>query len=68
VLDADGHEVGVVAGVIHLPSQDMLAVMTDGGERLVPFVADLVPHVDLAAGTAQLAEAAGGLLIDVDDA
>lgn len=68
VLDADGHEVGVVADVIHLPSQDMLAVTTDGGERLVPFVAELVPHVDLAAGTAQLAEAAGGLLVDVDDA
>lgn len=68
VLDADGHEVGVVAEVIHLPSQDMLAVTTDGGERLVPFVSELVPHVDLAAGTAQLAEAASGLLVDVDDA
>ena len=68
VLDAYGHEVGVVAEVIHLPSQDMLAVTTDGGERLVPFVTELVPHVDLAVGTVQLAEAADGLLVDVDDA
>jgi 16S rRNA processing protein RimM len=68
VLDASGHEVGVVSEVIHLPSQDMLAVTTDAGERLVPFVADLVPRVDLAAGTAQLSPAADGLLDDLTEA
>ena len=68
VLDADAHEVGVVSEVIHLPSQDMLAVTTATGERLVPFVSDLVPHVDLAAGTAQLSEAAGALLDDLPEA
>ncbi len=68
VLDADGNEVGLVSDVIHLPSQDMLAVTTDGGERLVPFVSDLVPHVDLAAGTAQLSQAAGSLLDELPEA
>ena len=41
---------------------------TDGGERLVPFVSDLVGHVDLAAGTAQLSRAAGSLLDDLPEA
>ena len=68
ILDADGNDVGVVSDVIHLPSQDMLAVTTDGGERLVPFVSDLVGHVDLAAGTAQLSRAAGSLLDDLPEA
>jgi 16S rRNA processing protein RimM len=68
VLDAAGHQVGVVSEVIHLPSQDMLAVATDTGERLVPFVSDLVPHVDLAAGTATLSAAADGLLDDLTEA
>ena len=68
VLDATGTDVGVVDDVIHLPSQDLLAVITQAGERLVPFVSDLVPRVDLAAGTAQLSEAAGGLLDDIVDA
>lgn len=68
VIDSSGTQVGVVAEVIHLPSQDLLAVKTDAGERLVPFVSGLVPHVDLAAGTAQLAEAASGLLDDLTEA
>jgi len=68
VLDAAGHDVGVVSEVIHLPSQDMLAVATEEGERLVPFVSDLVPHVDLAAGTAQLSATADALLDDLPEA
>jgi 16S rRNA processing protein RimM len=68
VIDASGHEVGVVSDVIHLPSQDMLAVTTEAGERLVPFVSDLVPTVDLATGTAQLSRAADGLLDDLTEA
>jgi 16S rRNA processing protein RimM len=48
----DGVEVGVVADVLHLPGQDVLAVTrTDSVEVLVPFVAELVPAVDLDAGT-----------------
>ena len=68
VLDAAGTDVGSVTEVIHLPSQDLLAVATEAGERLVPFVADLVPLVDLAAGTAQLSAAADLLLADLPEA
>jgi 16S rRNA processing protein RimM len=67
VLDAAGVEVGVVADVVHLPSQDLLSVTTATGERLVPFVTELVPEVDLAAGTCRLAEVTG-LLEDPDEA
>lgn len=67
VLDAAGVEVGVVADVVHLPSQDLLSVTTSTGERLVPFVSELVPEVDLVAGTCRLAEVTG-LLEDLDDA
>lgn len=53
VLD-DGTRVGEVTQVIHLPAQDMLAIDVDGVERLVPFVNELVPRVDLDAGEVEL--------------
>lgn len=46
----DGVEVGTVSRVDHLPAQDLLAVKTESGEVLVPFVSAIVPSVDLAAG------------------
>ena len=49
VQTVDGVGVGEVADVLHLPGQDVLAVRTDGGEALVPFVAAMVPEVDLDA-------------------
>ncbi len=63
VLDHTGAEVGEVTDVVHLPAQDLLVVQTPAGERYVPFVAALVPDVDLAAGTCRLA-AVEGLLDD----
>jgi 16S rRNA processing protein RimM len=43
--------VGEVADVVHTPGGDLLAVRTsDGGEVLVPFVAEIVPTVDVAGG------------------
>ena len=51
-LTPAGVEVGTVAEVLHLPAQDVLAIVrVDGVEVLVPFVAELVPVVDLDAGT-----------------
>lgn len=47
----DGSSVGTVARVDHLPAQDLLAIKTDAGEVLVPFVKAIVPAVDIAAGT-----------------
>jgi len=50
----DGDQVGTVARVDHFPAQDLLAIKTDAGEVLVPFVKAIVPEVDLAAGTVTL--------------
>ncbi|MDQ7993792.1 MAG: ribosome maturation factor RimM [Propionicimonas sp.] len=49
-VDPAGRPLGTVARVLHLPGQDVLVVGTPDGERLVPFVAALVPEVDAAAG------------------
>lgn len=42
-----GSLVGEVTEVVHLPAQDLLAVSTEKGEVLVPFVSEIVPDVDL---------------------
>ena len=63
---ADGTPAGRVQRVQHGP-QDLLEVRTDDGEtRLIPFVASLVPEVDLAGGFCRLADV-DGLLADLDD-
>ncbi|WP_203566746.1 ribosome maturation factor RimM [Aestuariimicrobium ganziense] len=62
-----GRVVGTITSVVHLPSQDLLAIDVDGTERLVPFVTALVPTVDLAAGQVHLADDVAGLLDDVDE-
>ena len=63
--DAGGASVGRVARVLHLPAQDVLAIDTPSGERLVPFVRELVPDVDLPGGFLTIA-ALPGLLDDGD--
>jgi 16S rRNA processing protein RimM len=51
VVTTEGQPVGELADVLHLPAQDVLVVRRAGGrEMLIPFVAALVPGVDLAAG------------------
>jgi len=49
----DGEEVGRVIRVEHLPAQDLLVVRPGSAdtEILVPFVAAIVPEVDVAGGT-----------------
>jgi 16S rRNA processing protein RimM len=47
----DGVRVGTVSQIDHLPAQDLLTVKTDSGDVLVPFVKEIVPGVDIAAGT-----------------
>jgi 16S rRNA processing protein RimM len=59
--------IGTVADVLHLPAQDVLAITRlDGVEVLVPFVAALVPVVDLDAGTVTIEPLPG--LLDPDAA
>ncbi len=65
VLDHLGEVAGTVREVQHMPSQDLLAVDTPAGIRLVPFVKALVPKVDMEAGTLQLADVKG-LLEDLE--
>ena len=50
-VTVDGVTLGVVSDVVHLPASVLLAVSGDGKrEVLVPFVASIVPEVDLAGG------------------
>ena len=63
----DGVEVGRVARVDHLPAQDLLAIAIDDREVLVPFVAAIVPNVDIKAGTVTLTPPPG-LLEDLPEA
>lgn len=55
----DGAEVGTVARVEHFPAQDLLVVKAGEREVLVPFVAAIVPAVDIAAGTVTITPPAG---------
>jgi 16S rRNA processing protein RimM len=52
VVTETGEHVGTVTEVLHLPSQDVLAVRSapDAPEVLVPFVSEIVPVVDPDAG------------------
>ncbi|TDD73230.1 ribosome maturation factor RimM [Actinomadura rubrisoli] len=49
VVTTDGADVGQVAEVLH-HGQDLLVVRGASGETLVPFVAALVPEVDVPGG------------------
>jgi 16S rRNA processing protein RimM len=59
VADLQGAPLGEVTGVLH-GAQDLLQVRTlDGRETLVPFVAALVPEVDLAGRRIVVADRPG---------
>jgi 16S rRNA processing protein RimM len=66
VQTADGVRAGDVVDVLHLPAQDVLEIRTAAGLRLVPFVADLVPEVDLDRGVITVADREG-LLTESDE-
>ena len=65
VLTVAGEQVGEVAGVDSRPAQDLLVVrLTSGREALVPFVAALVPEVDVEGGRVVIDPPAGLLELD----
>lgn len=67
VVTTDGDAVGEVGSVVHGAAQDLLVVNApDGREVLVPFVAALVPEVDLPGGRV-VVEDRPGLLTPLDD-
>lgn len=51
VRSVDGTDLGVVEQMVHGPAQDLFAIRRpDGGEMLLPFIAEFVPEVDLESG------------------
>jgi 16S rRNA processing protein RimM len=57
--DVDGRALGEVTGVLH-GAQDILQIRaTDGRDTLVPFVAALVPEVDVPGGRVVVADQPG---------
>ena len=67
VRTVDGERVGELTEVLHLPGQDVLSVRRDDGtEALIPFVAAMVPTVDLDSGVV-LVDPPAGLLAPLPD-
>lgn len=67
VADSSGNVIGVVTEVVHVPGQDLLVVTTPTGREIfIPFVASIVPSVDVS-GRRIVIEPPPGLL-EVDDA
>jgi 16S rRNA processing protein RimM len=62
----DGVSVGKISRVDHLPAQDLLAIGTTAGEVLVPFVKEIVPSVDVAAGQVFITPPAGLFEVNLD--
>jgi 16S rRNA processing protein RimM len=50
VSTVEGRPLGPVREVVHSPAADYLVVEVEGRDRLVPFVAAVVPTVDVAGG------------------
>ena len=63
----EGAVIGKVVRVEHFPAHDLLAVKTDSGEVLVPFVKAIVPAVDIEAQTVTVTPPAGLFEEIVDD-
>ena len=60
VVTVEGTASGTVAEVVHTGAQDLLVVRRPGREdTLVPFVAALVPEIDLEAGRVVVADRPG---------
>jgi 16S rRNA processing protein RimM len=67
VRSTSGDVLGEIASVVHHGEQDTLVVRrSSGSEILVPFVSELVPSVDVAAGFVVVADVPG--LLDPDQA
>jgi 16S rRNA processing protein RimM len=62
----DGIPIGTISRVDHFPGQDLLVVKTESSEVMVPFVKEIVPEVDIDAGTITLTPP-GGLFEELPD-
>ncbi|MFD8547875.1 ribosome maturation factor RimM [Streptomyces sp. NPDC059649] len=60
VVTRDGTTVGRISEISHLPYQDLLIVeRPDGSEVMIPFVAEIVPEIDLEEQRAVIEPPAG---------
>ena len=59
VVDRAGERVGTVTRLVPGAAQDLLAVETERGERLVPLVKEIVSSVDVAGGRVTIDPPAG---------
>lgn len=66
VVTTDGRVVGELKEILHGSAQDLLVIKTDERDVLVPFVAALVPDVDIAARRI-VVEDLPGLLSDSEE-
>ena len=67
VVTTDGREIGVLKEIVHGSAQDLLVISApEGADVLVPFVAELVPEVDVPGGRILVADRPG-LLTDLPE-
>lgn len=59
VDDQAGRQLGAIREIVHTPAGELLAVRTSEAEVLVPFVAEIVPEVDLGQGRVVVAPPEG---------
>ncbi|MDO4613301.1 MAG: ribosome maturation factor RimM [Actinomycetaceae bacterium] len=59
VVDEEGTRLGTVVTLIPGAAQDLLVVDAHGREVLVPFVTELVPHIDTEAGVVTVHQVPG---------
>lgn len=50
VVTLDDKEIGIVAGVLNNPGQDLLEVTTSAGERLIPMVHEFIHEINVESG------------------
>lgn len=65
VVTTDGRPVGQLREIVHGTAQDLLVISAEGPDVLVPFVAELVPEVDVPGGRIVVRDLPG-LLSDLD--
>jgi 16S rRNA processing protein RimM len=60
----DGTKIGTVKEILHGPGGELLVIIRDGGEALIPFVREIVPTVDVRGGRVVIDPPEG--LLDAD--
>lgn len=66
VVTDEGVLVGTLTDVLNLPGQDLLAVESQQGEVLIPFVHEIVPDINLESGIVTIVAPPG--LLNSDEA